>query len=244
MSSIFIWKSQAPNTSKKTIRYYSGSNWALEDNDYSSKSYMYLEQSVFSNIDYFSSAIVYNIKMMPQDWVGSELLEVTQLPYQLIKEDSYGLLENIGEWMKFTLKNAIAFEKDVLEQELSKIKDWINTENIVQTQKKDNYVSPRPTYQNRQPVQQSQRYLQSHKPHNPQNQYTPPNYQRSPRQEYKQQIELNREEIKNNFQNFLDKYNLPNIQTVYSQVQSTYVNNVYNEGYQYAKDYNKYNKHY
>ena len=234
MSSIFIWKSQTPNNSKKTIRYYSGSNWALEDNDYSSKSYSYLEQSVFSNLEYFNSAIVYNIKMMPNDWVGSELLEVTQLSYQLIKEDNYGLLENIGEWMKFTLKKDITFERDVLEQELGRIKDWIDTTNAshthnmsqIQTNHPHTHVMHRQNYKNK-----------------PQHQYHPKPQQNHNQSRHKQQLELNREEIKHNFQHFLDKYTLQNIHTSCSQVQSTYVKNVYNEGRPCVKGYNNYNKY-
>ncbi len=62
MPSIFIWKADVPNTSKKTIRYYSGSNWVLEENDYSSKSYMYLEQIVIPESD--NSVITFNSKDM------------------------------------------------------------------------------------------------------------------------------------------------------------------------------------
>lgn len=243
MSSIFIWKSQTPNNSKKTIRYYSGSNWALEDNDYSSKSYSYLEQSVFSNLEYFNSAIVYNIKIMPNDWVGSELLEVTQLSYQLIKEDAYGLLENIGEWMKFTLKKDIVFERDVLEQELGRIKDWINAAEVshthhrsqIQTNQTHTPTMYRQNYNNKQP----HRYQQP--PHPQQNRQNQQNYHQ-PR--HKQPLGLNREEIKHNFQHFLDKYTLQSMQSNCSQVESTYINNVYNEGRPCVKEYNNYNKYY
>lgn len=124
MPSIFIWKADAPNTSKKTIRFYSGSNWGLEDNDYSSKSYIYLEQIVISESD--NSVITFHTKDMPQDWVGTELLEVTNIPYEMIKSDGYGTLEKIGNWMRFTSKNELNFEIDSLKNEFTNIKKWIN----------------------------------------------------------------------------------------------------------------------
>jgi hypothetical protein len=124
MPSIFIWKADAPNTSKKTIRYYSGSNWVLEENDYSSKSYIYLEQIVISESD--NSVITFNSKDMHQDWVGTELLEVTNVPYEMVKSDAYGTLEKVGDWMRFTLKNEIEFKENNLKSELLKIKKWMN----------------------------------------------------------------------------------------------------------------------
>ena len=124
MPSIFIWKSNEPNTSKKTIRFYSGSNWVLEESDYSSKSYIYLEQIVISESN--NSVITFNSKDMPQDYIGSELLEVTNIPYEIIKSDNYGTLEKIGNWMRFISKNEIDFEETSLKNEFSIIKIWMN----------------------------------------------------------------------------------------------------------------------
>jgi hypothetical protein len=124
MPSIFIWKSTSPTTSNKFIKYYTGSNWFLEDNEYSSKSYIYLEQMVITGFD--DSVITFHVKQMPQDWVGSELLEVTNIPYQMIKSDEYGTLDRIGTWMRFTSKYDICFTKENLENEISKIKKWMN----------------------------------------------------------------------------------------------------------------------
>lgn len=127
MPSIFIWKSDTPNISKKTIRVYSGANWALEDNECSSKSYIYLEQIVISESD--NSVITFNSKDMPQDWVGSELLEVSNVPYELIKVDKYGMLEHIGNWMRFTSNNEIEFTEKILKSKFNEIKKWINSTN-------------------------------------------------------------------------------------------------------------------
>lgn len=123
MPSIFIWKAQAPVTSKRTIRYYSGDSWVLEDNEHSSQSYTILEQLVIpgSNND---SVIIYNAKKMPQDWVGSELLEVTQLPYQFIKQDEYGIVDQLGEWMRFTSKEEVQFDIQSLADEFVRIQSW------------------------------------------------------------------------------------------------------------------------
>lgn len=124
MPSIFIWKATSPNNSKKTIRFYSGSNWTLEDNDYSSKSYIYLEQIVITESG--NSVITFKSKDMPQDWVGSELLEVSSVPYEMVKSDKYGTLEKVGDWMRFISKNEIEFEKEILQNEFNQIKKWIN----------------------------------------------------------------------------------------------------------------------
>ena len=127
MPSIFIWKANVPNTSKKTIRFYSGSNWVLEDNDYSSKSYIYLEQIVISESD--NSVITFHSKDMPQDWVGSELLEVSNVPYELVKTDNYGTLEMIGDWMRFTSKSETSYNETFLKTEFNSIKKWMNNKN-------------------------------------------------------------------------------------------------------------------
>ena len=125
MPSIFVWKADEPNTSKKQIKYYSGSNWALEDNDYSSKSYMFLEQIVIPGFN--DSVITFHTKLMPQDWTGSELLEVTNISYEQIKSDNYGTLEKLGDWMRFTSKNEIEFNSESLQNELLHIKKWMTT---------------------------------------------------------------------------------------------------------------------
>jgi hypothetical protein len=124
MPSIFIWKSSIPNISNKKIKYYSGSNWVLEETDYFSKSYVYLEQIVIPGFD--DSVITFNIKDMPTNWVGSELLEVIEIPYKHIKSDEYGTLEMIGNWMRFTSKNEIEYNSETLNTELNTIKKWIN----------------------------------------------------------------------------------------------------------------------
>ncbi len=137
MPSIFIWKSDVPNTSKKNVRCYIGSNWVLEDNEYSSKSYMYLEQIVIPELN--DSVITFQTKNMPQDWVGSDLLEVTSVPYELVKSDNYGTLEKLGEWMRFTLKNEITFDCEVLQNEYNKIKIWIKSEKVQEKQIRTEY---------------------------------------------------------------------------------------------------------
>jgi hypothetical protein len=123
MPSIFIWKAEEPNTSKKQVRYYSGSNWTLEDNDFSSKSYMFLDQIVIPG--FTDSVITYRAKQMPQDWVGTELLEVSCIPFEQIKSDNYGTLDKIGNWMRFISKNEIEFESESLQKELTNIKKWM-----------------------------------------------------------------------------------------------------------------------
>ena len=115
MPSIFIWKSDKQITSNKTIRMYTGSNWILEDNDVSSKSYRLMEQYNSYN------SIICNIKNMPRDWIGVDLLEVTQIPYEFITSDNYGTLEQLGNWMRFTSLNDVTN----IESEIVRIKEWM-----------------------------------------------------------------------------------------------------------------------
>jgi hypothetical protein len=123
MPSIFIWKANKPNDSKKYIKFYSGANWATEDNEYSSKSYIYLEQIVIPGFN--DSVITFDIKYMPKDWVGSELLEVKNVAYKHIKSDNYGILEQIGDWIRFTSTSNIDYTTDSLCKELHTIQQWI-----------------------------------------------------------------------------------------------------------------------
>jgi hypothetical protein len=126
MPSIFIWKSSLPNTSKNMARIYSGSNWILEDINNSSKSYKYIEQIVISGFG--DSVITFNSIQMPTDWIGNDLLEITTVPYKCIKEDTYGKLEHIGNWMRFiSNKNITEFNSNVLELEVECIKKWMSS---------------------------------------------------------------------------------------------------------------------
>lgn len=53
---------------------------------------------------------MFDIKWMPNNWVGSQLLESSSLPYALIKEDKYARLEQIGNWMRATTLHDIPYE--------------------------------------------------------------------------------------------------------------------------------------
>jgi len=118
MPSIFIWKSDSPNSSKDFIRCYLGSNWILEDNDNgNSLSYQLIQQQGFDYNNY--SILVNNAKLMPIDWIGSELLEVIQCPYQLIKYDKYAKYELIGEWNRVTLSNTLELSEELCKIELA-----------------------------------------------------------------------------------------------------------------------------
>ena len=131
MPSIFIWKATTSNTSKKMIKIYSGSNWMLEENEScsNSKSYMYLDQIVISESN--DLLITFHTKNMPLDWVGSDLLEVSYVPYEIIKSDNYGTLEMIGEWMRFTKNNEIEYSAESLKAEYINVKKWINHKNHI-----------------------------------------------------------------------------------------------------------------
>ena len=89
-----------------------------------SKGYMYLEQNVISESD--DLLITFQTKNMPRDWVGSDLLEVSSAPYRIVKSDSYGVLEHIGKWMRFTPNNEVDFTTEALTVEYNIIKLWVN----------------------------------------------------------------------------------------------------------------------
>ena len=120
MTSIFIWKSDKLITSDKTITYYNGSNWGLEEFSTYSKGYMYMDQCNLAMVQ------CYLIKDMPSDWVGNYLLEkLDNIPYCLIKDDDYAMVEQIGKWMRCKLKTSIEFEEKELEIHWNHIQEWI-----------------------------------------------------------------------------------------------------------------------
>lgn len=121
MPSIFVWKSAEPNNSKVTVRYFSGSNWFLEDNDGVTRSFLLQDQEVVTDSALSDNVIVFNAKEMKNDWVGTELLEVTQLPYKLIKTDSFGTLDMIGDWFRFISNERVS---------VNTINEWITRKQI------------------------------------------------------------------------------------------------------------------
>ncbi len=137
MPSIFLWKASVPNPSKKNIRYYSGSSWVVEDNEYSSCSYQYLQQIVIPGSD-GNSVITFLAKRMPHDWIGSELLEVRHVPYHHIRSDDYATYEHIGNWMRVTLKTErpeMEYTREHLQTEWNRIQQWISRPiNVSRTQ--------------------------------------------------------------------------------------------------------------
>jgi hypothetical protein len=98
---------------------------------------MYLEQIVIPEFN--DSVITFQTKNMPQDWVGSDLLEVTSVPYEFVKSDNYGTLEKLGEWMRFTLKSEITFDFESLTNEFNKVKIWIKSEKVPERQIRTEY---------------------------------------------------------------------------------------------------------
>ena len=114
MPSIFVWKAMNP-ISSSCIRYYSGSNWFLEEHPSHSVSYLYCQQQTLSQ------GMAFETICMPQNWVGSEIMEIMEVPYQLIREDADGVLEQLGGWMRYRSKCDIPFELDTLEREFQMI---------------------------------------------------------------------------------------------------------------------------
>lgn len=124
MPSIFIWKSSSENTSKNTVKVYSGLNWCIEDNDINSFSYKIDEQMSFNYNN--TSVLVRNVITMPSDWAGSTLIQIATLPHSLIKSDNYATLEMVGNWMRCTLNNNKELNSTNLNDEYCNIIKWIN----------------------------------------------------------------------------------------------------------------------
>ena len=101
--------------SSSSIRYYSGSNWFLEEHPSHSLSYLYCQQQTLSQ------GMAFDAQCMPQNWVGSEIMEIMEVPYQRIREDADGVLEQLGGWMRYRSKCDIPFELDTLEREFQRI---------------------------------------------------------------------------------------------------------------------------
>lgn len=112
MPSIFVWKSDRPLPST-SMYYYAGSDWFLHD----SVSYRLDAQQMISH------ALVLQVTPMPSDWVGSDLLQKGLIPYEQIKEDAYGILDQLGTWMRYRTKREIPFERDSLEKEWRRMTD-------------------------------------------------------------------------------------------------------------------------
>ena len=106
MPSIFIWKATTSfSPTVKTISYYAGSNWFLEDYGLHSKSAKYMDQATLSE-----NGLLYDIQWMPTNWVGSYVLEKLHIPYVLIRTVEWGTLERIGDWMRFTTKHDVSVD--------------------------------------------------------------------------------------------------------------------------------------
>jgi hypothetical protein len=78
-------------------------------------SYLYCQQQTLSQ------GMAFDAICMPQNWVGSEIMEIMEVPYQQIRDDADGILEQLGGWMRYRMKRDIPFELDILESEFQRI---------------------------------------------------------------------------------------------------------------------------
>ena len=120
ISSIFVWKANTPNCSTSTIRYFIGTDWYMEEHSTGSKAVQYHQQQ---RIDH--NVIAWEAQNMPESWSGSRLLDIITIPYQLIKKDTFGTLEHIGEWMRCTLNSKTNEWKETYQTILS----WVTSSN-------------------------------------------------------------------------------------------------------------------
>lgn len=130
MPSIFIWKASQPNTSQQMITYFSGSDWFLEEHENESYSFSFIDQTciTLSNSSDINSVLVYHSKKMSYNWVGSDILEIITIPYQFIKSDSFGILEQIGDWMRFISNEDMEIcDTDILINKMNQIISWLHS---------------------------------------------------------------------------------------------------------------------
>ncbi len=125
--------------SSSSIRYYSGSNWFLEEHASHSFSYLYCQQQTLSQ------GMVFDAQCMPQNWVGSEIMEIMEVPYQLIREDADGVVEQLGGWMRYRSKCDIPFELDTLEREFQRIMNPLDKPSVKPLDKPSVTPSVRPS---------------------------------------------------------------------------------------------------
>jgi hypothetical protein len=120
------------------ITYFSGSDWFLEEHGNHSHSFSFIDQTcitLINSVD-INSVLVYHSKKMPDNWVGSDILEIITVPYQFIKSDSYGTLEHIGDWMRFiSNKDMEIDDTEILINEMNQIIVWLHS-NTIQTEDK------------------------------------------------------------------------------------------------------------
>jgi hypothetical protein len=123
MPSIFIWKSNTSlPSSSKIIRYYAGEDWFLEEVPHErerTRSFQYTDCIECTDFT------VYHVKKKSADWVGAYLLESIEIPYSVTKEDSYGLCDQIGVWMRFITPDNVSLKKEELAQRFQDIQAWL-----------------------------------------------------------------------------------------------------------------------
>ena len=83
-------------------------------------SYMYTNQMI--ETVHGKKVLIYHVVQMPANWVGSDCLEIIQIPYKLHKKDEYGQLDQLGSWMRFISKN----ETLAGVQEFEKMEQWMS----------------------------------------------------------------------------------------------------------------------
>lgn len=138
MQSIFVWKSDKPLSHSSTLTYYSGSYWFMEETEQGAKSYQYHQQMKLSPTSQHSNEIiVWNAEKMGSDWVGFQLLSTNKIPYHKVKEDSYAVLEYLGDWIRCIVFSPLEWNSQSLENEMTKIHQWMSYQPIHRNEYKD-----------------------------------------------------------------------------------------------------------
>jgi hypothetical protein len=141
MPSIFVWKADAPIKQHTFVRCFIGENWYMEEHEAGSNSIQYHQQCQLPN-----DILVWDACSMPNDWIGSTLLDIVTLPYHLIKKDAYATLEQVGMWMRCTVSTPL-FDSASLQREYHSICSWITT-SPAHEPCRIQFLNPNPTIHN------------------------------------------------------------------------------------------------
>jgi hypothetical protein len=93
----------------------------MQEHGSSSIAYEYQNQSSLPGV------LTWKARKLSPDQLGADLLEVLTIPYRLVKDDSYAILEQVGSWMRCILKKDTAYDVNTLQYEWSVIQKWRST---------------------------------------------------------------------------------------------------------------------
>ena len=132
MPSIFLWKvDPSVPAPRSTLTYTRGPGWWLEeekcDRPVRSRSFRLHKSTRVTE-----SVTAFDTECMPTDWVGEDLFETVEVPYQFYKFDPvYGRLDRVDEWMRWTTIQDLPCTEDDLQAIWKDAQGWIHSRHKV-----------------------------------------------------------------------------------------------------------------